>query len=182
MACLIISARFICHCYSCHHLLSLIPTVLGCIQLHVAEYLCFTWSDCLSDLHNPVTGQERKDLRMTARTNSFTCSPRHGGATPPTSILRASTEKFIHTYHHACIPQRVRQMCTYQCTPTVRAYVFLRSHVIGGEPLAWEYTKKVLMEKPKNTFCPTWESNPGPQAHQSRLGPAVMTISKIQLI
>ena len=55
-----------------------------------------------------------KDLRMTAGTNGFTCFPRHGGVTPPTSKLRATTEKF-------------------------------------------------LMEKPNNTFCPTWESNPGPR-------------------
>ena len=49
-----------------------------------------------------------KDLRMTAGTNGFTCFPRHGGVTPPpTSKLRATTEKF-------------------------------------------------LMEKPNNTFCPTW--------------------------
>ena len=60
-----------------------------------------------------------KDLRMTAGTNDFTCFPRHGGVTPPpTSKLRATTEKF-------------------------------------------------LMEKPNNTFCPTWESNPGPRTHQS---------------
>ena len=64
-----------------------------------------------------------KDLRMTAGTNGFTCFPRHGGVTPPpTSKLRATTEKF-------------------------------------------------LMEKPNNTFCPTWESNPGPRTHQSRLRP-----------
>ena len=27
------------------------------------------------------------------------------------------------TYHHACIPRRVRQRCRYHCTPTVRRYV-----------------------------------------------------------
>ena len=36
-----------------------------------------------------------KDLRMTAGTNGFTCFPRHGGVTPPTSKLRATTEKFL---------------------------------------------------------------------------------------
>ena len=32
-------------------------------------------------------------------------------------------------------------------------------------------TEKFLMEKPNNTFCPTWELNPGPRTHQSRLWP-----------
>ena len=43
------------------------------------------------------------------------CFPSHGGVTPPTSKLRATTEKF-------------------------------------------------LMEKPNNTFCPTWNTNRGPHA------------------
>lgn len=32
-------------------------------------------------------------------------------------------------------------------------------------------TEKFLMEKPNNTFCPTWESNPGPHTQQSPLRP-----------
>ena len=78
---------------------------------------------------------------------------------------------FLHTY----IPSRPYSPKgwteVYQCTPTVRRYVF-RSHVIGGEPIAinraqilipscyWEFHRKTQC----NYFCSTWDSNPRPLA------------------
>ena len=87
-------------------------SALRCGRLPVypdaAVYQCFTWSDCLTDLHNPVTEQHDtilpgfwlsvttiKELWVTAGINGFTYFPRPVGVTPLTSILRAATEKFL---------------------------------------------------------------------------------------
>ena len=40
---------------------------------------------------------------------------------------------FTYTYHHACIPRKVRQKCTNAHSQFAGTF---RSHVIGGEPIA----------------------------------------------
>ncbi|CAH0718028.1 unnamed protein product, partial [Brenthis ino] len=51
--------------------------------LSIPVTLILRWEDCST-----------RPVRVRRRTDGFTCSPRHGGETPPTSQLRAITEAY----------------------------------------------------------------------------------------